>query len=89
MARYNPNAPTTISAAIHVLKHSRRPLTVDEVWDAIVKSGTWMPPLGGKSPKRTLAVQMARAAEGYKGTRPRATKLFRRDTAWRYELLKR
>lgn len=54
-----------------------------------MRAGTWMPPLGGKSPKRTLAVQMARASEGYNGTRPRATKLFRRDTAWRYELLKR
>ena len=80
---------TTISAAVEVLRKAGRPLSVEEVWDGIMAAGTWRPPAGGKAPRRTLQVQMARASEGYAGSRPTRTKTFRRPADGRFDLLKR
>jgi len=79
---------TTVSAAVRVLQDAGRPLTVGEIWARIQKSGSWQPPRGGTSPRRTLAVQMARASQGYAGSRPTRAKRFRRLDNGRYKLLR-
>lgn len=79
---------TSVAAAAQVLKRAGAPLTVDEVWERIQRSATWTPPQGGTNPRQTLAVQMARASEGYAGSRPTRTKLFRRLHDGRFELLR-
>ena len=82
-----PRRSTTLSAAVGVLKKARRPLTVDEIWQRIEKGDAWSPPRGGKTPRATLKVQIARASMGYTGTRSSRTKLFRRLKDGMYELL--
>ena len=84
---------TMVSATVEVLKKARRPLTVKEIWDRIEKDQLWRPPEGGKRPRATLRVQIARASKGFTGSRPFKTKLFRRledgklGRHVRYELL--
>lgn len=84
-----PTPATAIEAAVEVLRTANAPLTVDDIWAMIETQRLWRPPHGGRSPRQTLAVQMARASEGYEGSRPTRTKLFKRLKNGSYVLLTR
>lgn len=76
---------TSVAAAEQVLREAGTPLTIDEIWDRVRATGAWR--TEGRSPRQTLAVQVARATEGYQGSRPTRAKLFVRLADGRYTLL--
>ena len=75
-----------VEAAVEVLRTAGEPLQPTEIYARAAKAGLWTS--SGRSPERTLAVQMARASVGYTGSRPTKGKLFIRLEDGRYDLAK-